>query len=333
MTSAGCGKTRPMGQQTSQERFSRVWPANTPVASTAQLVEAGLGDRAIAAGLRDGILYRLRKGAYVQAVHWHNLKPWDQDKLRLLAHLITVRGTPTYSHFSAARLHGLFVWHCDPRVHTTAASPVSGTSHPKDVVGHRENLVPGDVQSLSLRNGQMVQLTNLERTVVGCARAGGFAEAVVIGDHALRKGARSEVMWAMVNAMPGRRGVRKAKRVLRVLDGRSESPGETRTRLIIVEMKIPQPELQVTLTAAGRVYRPDFVWQDQKLIVEFDGDYKYFDYRPTREVILEERKREKRLMEEGWRFIRLEWRDLADPADVMRRIQAAFDAASQAAAA
>jgi hypothetical protein len=32
-------------------------------------------------------------------------------------------------------------------------------------------------------------------------------------------------------------------------------------------------------------------------------------------------------MEDGWRFVRLEWRDLAHPGDVKRRIQAAFDAA------
>ncbi|PYI69619.1 hypothetical protein CVV68_00450 [Arthrobacter livingstonensis] len=315
-----------MGQQAPKERFAQAWPANTPVATTAQLVGAGLADRVIAAALKHGIVYRLRRGAYVQAEHWRGLKPWDQDKLRLLAHLVTVRGTPTYSHFSAARLHGLFVWHCGPGVHLTAASSVSGTSNPKDVMGHREDLAACDVQSLSLRNGRSVQVTTMEWTVVACARTGGFAEAVIIGDHALYKGARIEVMRGMVDAMPGRRGVRRARGVLRALDGRSESPGETRTRLIIAEMDIPQPELQVKLTAGGRVYRPDFVWEEQKLIVEFDGDYKYFVYRPTAEVILEERKREKRLMEDGWRFVRLEWRDLSNPEDVKRRIQAAFHA-------
>jgi very-short-patch-repair endonuclease len=316
-----------MGQQEEKERFARAWPADTPVATTGQLAEAGLGDRAMASALKHGTVYRLRKGAYVQAGHWHTLKPWDQDKLRLLAHLVTVRGDPAYSHFSAARLHGLTIWHCGPQVHVTAASSVSGTSNPKDVVFHRGNVANGDIQPLRLRSGHVVQVTTLERTVVDCARAGGFAEAVVIGDHALRKGARSEVMWAMVNAMPGRRGVRKARRVLRVLDGRSESPGESRTRLIIADMDLPQPELQVELTVGGRVHRPDFLWEEQKLIVEFDGDYKYFAYKPTREAVLDERKRERRLMEDGWRFVRLEWRDLANPGDVKRRIQAAFDAA------
>ncbi|WP_186760502.1 type IV toxin-antitoxin system AbiEi family antitoxin domain-containing protein [Arthrobacter alpinus] len=326
MTTTSTGKTQPMGQQTPTQRLAQAWPAGAPLATTAQLMDAGLGDRTIASALKHGHVFRLRKGAYVQAQTWRALKPWEQDRLRLLAHLVTVRGTPTYSHFSAARLHGLFIWRCGPQVHVSARSSASGTSTPTDVVGHHEALAVGDVRSMRLRNGQLVHVTTLERTVVDCARIGGFAEAVIIGDHALRKGARSEVMWAMVNDMVGRRGVRKARRVLRALDGRSESPGESRTRLIIAGMDIPQPELQVELLVEGRVYRPDFVWTEQRLIVEFDGDYKYFDFKPTAEVILAERKREKRLMEAGWRFVRLEWKDLSNPEEVRRRILAVFSA-------
>jgi len=315
-----------MGPQTLKERFTRAWPAGLSVATTKQLMDSGLGDRAIASALKNGIVYRLRKGAYVKATSWRELKPWDQDKLRLYAHLVTAPGLPTYSYYSAARLHGLFIWKCSAKVHITVNSSVSGASNPKDVVGHHENVAEGDITYLHLRDGRRVKATNLERTVVDCARAGGFAEAVIIGDHALRKGASLEVMWSIVNVMTGRRGVRKARRVLQVLDGKSESAGESRTRLIIGEMDIPQPELQVSLTVSGNVYRPDFVWKREKLIVEFDGDYKYFEFKPTPEAILDERKRERRLMEDGWRFVRLEWRDLENPADVKRRIQSAFDA-------
>ncbi|MDO5751941.1 hypothetical protein [Arthrobacter sp.] len=190
-----------------------------------------------------------------------------------------------------------------------------------------------DRQTLILRDGWQVLATTLERTVVDCARGEGFAAAVVIGDHAVRNGASMDTMWAMVNAAPGRRGVRKARRVLRALDGRSESPGETRTRLIIAEMNIAQPDLQVGLVVAGYTYRPDFLWKEQKLIVEFDGDSKYFLYRPTPEVLLAERKREKRLMEAGWSFVRLEWHHLANPAEVKRRILTAFHTCQSAIAA
>lgn len=322
-----------MESQQLQQRLSQAWPDQSQVATTAQLSDAGLGQRALACALKRGLVCRLRKGAYVRTAYWLELKPWDQDRIRLLAHLVSAQGDPVYSYFSAARLHGLFIWNCGPLVHVTGHSAASGTSGARDVVVHHEELAVSDSRAIRLRNGRAVLVTTLERTVVDCARLGNFVQAVVIGDHALRNGARLETMWAMVDAMPGRRGVRKARRVLRALDCRSESPGETRTRLIIADMGIEQPALQLELHVAGRLYRPDFAWVDRKVIVEFDGDQKYFAYKPTAEALLEERKRERRLMEAGWRFVRLEWRDLAHPEDVKRRILSVLNAPFFAAAA
>ncbi|MET4003327.1 MULTISPECIES: hypothetical protein [Arthrobacter] len=315
-----------MEQNKLERRLVQAWPAFYQVATSAQLAEAGFGERLLATALDRRLVFRLRKGAYVRAAHWAALKPWDKDKLRILAHIMTVRGEPVYSYFTAARLHGLFIWNSDARIHVTGASASSGTSGARDVVQHHEAVPVTDSHSLLLRTGMSVTVTTLERTVVDCARAGGFAEAVIIGDHALSKGARMAVMLALVDSMPGRRGVRKARRVLHSLDGLSESPGESRTRLIIAGMAIDQPVLQKELLAGGRIYRPDFLWERQKLIVEFDGDIKYFAYERTDKVILEERKREKRLMELGWRFVRLEWKDLANPQEMKRRILAMYNA-------
>ena len=56
------------------------------------------------------------------------------------------------------------------------------------------------------------------------------------------------------------------------------------------------------------------------MALEFDGKTKYFDYRPTGEVLFAERRREKALMEQGWTFIRIEWKDLFN--EERRRIDA-----------
>lgn len=322
-----------MERQLLVQRLDKAWPAKKSIATSMMLANSGISERVLADALKRGVVCRLRRGAYVRAAQWRLLKPWDQEKLRLLAHLLTVRGEPVYSYFSAARLHGLFVWNCSAAVHVTGRSAVSGTSNAKGVTAHHEPLAESEATRLTLRDGSYAMATTLERTVVDCARVGGFSEAVVIGDHALRNNARLDVMWAAIEAMPGRRGVRKARRVLRVLDGRSESPGESRTRLIIAEMPIEQPELQKELIAGDRIYRPDFVWEKQKLIVEFDGDIKYFAYKRTADVILDERKREKRLTELGWRFVRLEWKDLSNPVDVKRRIMALYATSFRSAAA
>ena len=78
------------------------------------------------------------------------------------------------------------------------------------------------------------------------------------------------------------------------------------------------PQFEVS-SRAGR-HRLDFAWKEEMVALEFDGKTKYFDYRPTPEVIFEERRREKALEEEGWRFVRVEWKDLFREQEFKSRI-------------
>ena len=114
----------------------------------------------------------------------------------------------------------------------------------------------------------------------------------------------------MADALDGRRGIRTFRRVLAAADPRSESPGETLTRELILRCRIRPPELQLEVSSRAGHHRLDFAWKEEKVALEFDGKTKYFDYRPTAEVLFEERRREKALTEEGWRFVRVEWKDL-----------------------
>jgi very-short-patch-repair endonuclease len=106
-------------------------------------------------------------------------------------------------------------------------------------------------------------------------------------------------------------------------DPRSESAGETLCRELIARLKLPMPEPQVEVHSRAGRHRLDFAWRQAKVALEFDGRTKYFDYRPTAEVIFEERKREKALTEDGWRFVRIEWKDLFREQEFKARILAA----------
>ncbi|WP_249335977.1 endonuclease domain-containing protein [Sinomonas gamaensis] len=75
-------------------------------------------------------------------------------------------------------------------------------------------------------------------------------------------------------------------------------------------------------------YRADYAWPRIKVILEFDGRGKYYDYRPTAEALLLERRRETALMDLGWRVVRLTWADLERPDLVAARLAAAFEAAA-----
>ncbi|MDP9693081.1 UNVERIFIED_ORG: hypothetical protein J2X79_000618 [Arthrobacter globiformis] len=66
----------------------------------------------------------------------------------------------------------------------------------------------------------------------------------------------------------------------------------------------------------------------RKVALEFDGKTKYFDFRPTGEVVFEERRREKVLMEQGWIFVRVEWKDLFREQEFKYRLLRALEVGS-----
>ena len=284
-------------------------PASMDLWRTSELNEAGINARDIAALVRTGELVRLRRGCYIRGSTWSAQKPWVRSRQLIASHahgtLTTSGGGLVYSHTSAARLHRLFLWNVDDRVHITQKATPSPVSHGRDVVPHTRGL---DVQDVVDVDG--MPCTSLERTVVDCCLMLNYRQSLVLMDHALRKGVDVGKLRDMCASLAGRNGVLALRRALENADARSESPGETLTRELLARLKIEPPELQVEVwTREGR-HRLDLAWRNQKLALEFDGRMKYFDYEPTGEVIFQERQREKALTEEGWTFIRIKWRDL-----------------------
>lgn len=290
---------------------------------TDELLRFGLNSRGIKKLVDSDVLYRLRHGCYVRSDKWSALGPKRQAMERIMAHahgtLTSSTGGLVYSHLSAARLHGLFVWGVDDKVHVLHPARPSSDRSGKDVRGHTETFTEDDVVVV-----RGLRVTTLERTVFDCVRMLSYPKALVIMDHGLRLGANISALTDMAALSAGKRGVRTLRKVLDNADPRSESAGETLTRELLQRLHIrpPQPQFEVQ-SRLGR-HRMDFAWKQEKLALEFDGRTKYFDYKPTDEVIFQERRREKALMEEGWRFIRVEWKDLFNERAFKERILRAF---------
>ncbi|WP_238324344.1 DUF559 domain-containing protein [Paenarthrobacter aurescens] len=148
---------------------------------------------------------------------------------------------------------------------------------------------------------------------------------MVIADQALRRGANQLLLQTYVDSGRITRGVRRVRRVLEAMDARSESVGETRTRILLSRLGIRDAVLQLEVeTPLGR-YRGDFGWEDRRVILEFDGRAKYFDYAPTDEVLFNERRREKALADSGWEVVRIDWQQLSRPWEVERKLKAALE--------
>ena len=284
-------------------------PAGMDLWRTDELHEAGFNHRKIAALVRSGAIRRLRRGCYIRGSTWAAQKPWLRSLQLIAAHahgtLSTSSGGLVYSHTSAARLHGLFLWDVGDKVHITTQTTASTTSHGNDVVPHTRPLAK--IGAVFVKG---MPCTTLEQTVVDCCLMLNYKQALVLMDHALRKGADVSKLQEMCASLAGRNGVLTLRRALENADARSESPGETLTRELLQRLRIEPPDLQVKVASTEGHHRLDFAWKEKKVALEFDGKVKYFDYAPTAEVIYQERQREKALTELGWKFIRIKWQQL-----------------------
>lgn len=142
--------------------------------------------------------------------------------------------------------------------------------------------------------------TTLARTVDDLACLLAPDDLVCLLDCALRSGWR-----------PGpssSRSQRKLRAALALSDARSESPFETRLRLLLVRAGLAPETLQLeVLDAAGRVYaRLDMAWPSVKLAVEADGRA----HHDAPQALYRDRIRANDLELAGWTILRFTWADL-----------------------
>lgn len=323
----GSGATRRKTRHMSASRLTALldvrWP-NAAVASTRDLAARGIDHRVLTEAVKRQELVRLRRGVYARRAIWRALRPWEQDRLRIEAHWLSTNGAAVYSHTSGARAHGLSTWDVGPKVHVTVPYSGSKTSHGADVVAHSLAVPEMDLARVALAPGRIATAVSVERAVADCARTLDIERAAIVGDSALRRGVTIERIRAAAERSGAVRGSRRVEDLLAVLDARAESAGETRTRLALAAAGIPAPELQYGILTPHGVFRADFAWPELLVILEFDGDSKYFDYRPTQEALLLERRREVALTEEGWIVVRARWSDLDAPWSLAARLEAAF---------
>jgi very-short-patch-repair endonuclease len=121
-----------------------------------------------------------------------------------------------------------------------------------------------------------IPLTTPVRTAFDVARCCPLVDAVVAIDAMLgRHVLRLRDLIAYVAAHPGWPGSVQAGQVIELVEPRTESPMETRLRLVIVGGGLPRPIAQFEVRDhAGRfVARVDFAYPQWRIAIEYDGDY------------------------------------------------------------
>ncbi len=165
-----------------------------------------------------------------------------------------------------------------------------------------------------------------ERTVLDCAATLPPAHALVIADSALRGGhVDRDGLDRLVGRSAGARGVRRARMVLARADGGAESAGESMLRWRLVESGLAEPVVQVPVETSIGWRWLDLGWPEAKVGIEFDGRVKYgSDGEQAVRAVLEEKRRQQAIEDEGWTLLRFSWSDLSDPDRLIARVSRAL---------
>lgn len=165
-------------------------------------------------------------------------------------------------------------------------------------------------------------VTTPARTISDVARSSSVQAALVVADTALHRQLCTVTdLEQVVRDCWTWRGIPRTKRMIAFADGRSESPGESLSRLAIADHGLPEPELQREFVLEGRTVRVDFYWPAARLVGEFDGRIKYDD--PN--ALWDEKEREDLLRRNGEAVARWGWSDVyPDPVRLVRRLERAL---------
>ena len=239
--------------------------------------------------------------SHLRSRNWRRLGPgtyaWsgcpDGPMLKLQAASCRLPAAGAFSGLAAAWLHGLDVEPCNPiEVTIPKGEGVSGRSGMKV---SRAQLNAGDVVCVD-----GMRTTAILRTLEDLSRRMSLVEATVIVDMALHAGAMELSgfkSWARTRR--GGRGLINLRRVADHAEPKSESPMETRLRMLLVLGGLPRPAAQVPIhDRKGRfIGRPDLYYAERRLGLEYDGG-------THRESLAEDNRRQNRLLEEGIRLLR-----------------------------
>jgi hypothetical protein len=269
---------------------------------------------------------QLRPGFYLPPGYDDGREAADVHRELIRASVPALSPDAVVSHQSASVMHPVPVWDVPlDRVHVTR-NRANGGRRSRQLHVHSAPFDETDVVEVA-----GVRVFAVERAFADVARTVPLEQAIVIGDAALRTGSTKQELLAALSYAEKRPGHRRAVRAIEMLDGRSESVGESRSRVVLAELDGPTPELQTSfLDHDGHsIGRGDFFFEEFGVIGEFDGRVKYGKYlRPGEdagEAVYREKLREDRLRDMGWIVVRWTWAELQRPHIIRARLQKAFE--------
>jgi hypothetical protein len=278
-----------------------------------EALESGYADKDLYRAIHDGLLVRIRPGAYTFTDTWNAVDDVGKHRLRAHAAQRSHGIRVALSHTTAAAEHGLRLYEPNlSKIHLTCLeSPLGRTT--KDIVYHQGICTDDD---LTLVDGRLV--VRPVRAALEAASLTSVASGLVILDSLIDmdKGTLDD-LHAGFQSMTGHPNARRLQITVRLTRKGSNSVGETLSRHAMWREHLPEPTLQFEVRDQwGQLIGvTDFAWPDHGVLGEFDGMFKYGRLlrkgETPGEAVEREKKREDRLREEtGWLMVRLIWAEL-----------------------
>lgn len=255
-------------------------------------------------------LVRVARGAYALT------EPSDPQQWHLLRTVAALYRRPTAmaTQVLAAIVHGFPLFDADlsvvhlmsPRSARSAATGIHCQKGPTDAAVEVE----------------AVRVSPAADTVVDCARSLPLDQGLALTDFALHRGVVTAEELRERLAAP-RTGVSRARHVVALADGRCESVGESRTRLILQQAGIAvTPQVVVRQEDGEFIARVDLMVDGYPIVVEFDGAQKYRSDPAARHW--QEKRRQEKLRDAGYLVVHVYWDELYRPDVVVAKVRRAI---------
>lgn len=285
-------------------------PFDSAPFTRAQALSAGLGKKRV-----DGTdLLRPCRGVRHPAAVPFTLE------MRCRALTLTMREDAFFNSVTAALLMGLPLPRTlqnETNIHVAVPSPTRAPAA-RGITGHKVQLMGGDWR---LWHG--LRVSSPER--VWCELAADFSlpDLVAVGDYLIhweRPICSESDLAAAVSRYPGRRGRSVLMAALASLDNRSESPQESRLRVILSLAGVHDLVANLRITVRGKSYRADLALPRWKVAIEYQSDY----HRDAGQWRKDMTKRES-LASIGWHTMEVNADDLDDGPELAARVRAVLE--------
>jgi len=292
-----------------------VMAANGGLLTWAQARDSGLSSSQVRHLVRQGVLFPLRRGLYVDGEHWRSLDPYrEQHRLRTRAVISGLKRGYVISHDSAAHELGLDIL-LPPVTHTHITRPGSSTAWTRYGVKHHYAAFDPDQVVIV----DKLEVLDMARTAVDIARELGEPYGEIACDSAMRHGVTRDQLRAACAPMCCWPHIQRTRRAVEFADPGAQTAIETLGRLLVDELAVGVVDTQFPYWLEdGRA-----AWADMRVgchLFETHGKIKFLTPEEggvaevaPREVAWQSHKRDRDAFRQGLGTSHIYWEDCWPP--------------------